>query len=87
MRAMLRFAPLLEDPEACDFMAGNPEVPALPGYVETIQKCIEPQHRRWFAYDMPDRRATRAAVESLSEESRRCNPSILMKATTSTEAA
>jgi aspartate aminotransferase len=68
LRGMLEFAPFMADPEACDFMAGNPEVPALPGYVETLQKWLEPQHRRWFAYGMPDRRAAEAAAEALSGE-------------------
>jgi aspartate aminotransferase len=68
LHGMLEFAPFMADPEACDFMAGNPEVPALPGYVETLQKWLEPQHRRWFAYGMPDRRAAEAAAEALSGE-------------------
>jgi aspartate aminotransferase len=68
LRGVMRLAPLMEDPEACDFAAGNPEMPALPGYVETIQKWLEPQHRRWFAYGMPDLRAMEAAARSLSEE-------------------
>lgn len=62
------FGSLLDDPETCDFMAGNPEVPALPGYVETLQKWLEPQHRGWFAYGMPDRRAGEAAAEAISRE-------------------
>jgi aspartate aminotransferase len=68
LRGVMEVAPLMDDPAACDFMAGNPEVPALPGYVETLQKWIEPQHRRWFAYGLPDRTAAQAAATSLSEE-------------------
>jgi aspartate aminotransferase len=68
LHGMLEFAPRMADPEACNFMAGNPEMPALPGYVETLQKWLEPQHRRWFAYGMPDRRAGEAAAEALSGE-------------------
>ena len=59
LRGIMETGPLMDDPEACDFIAGNPEVPALPGYVETLQKWIEPQNRRWFAYGMPDPRACR----------------------------
>ena len=70
LRGIMESGPLMEDPEACDFIAGNPEVPALPGYVETLQKWIEPQHRRWFAYGMPDRRACEAAADALSVELR-----------------
>ncbi len=68
LRGIMESGPLMDDPEACDFIAGNPEVPALPGYVETLQKWIEPQNRRWFAYGMPDPRACEAAAASLSEE-------------------
>jgi aspartate aminotransferase len=68
LRGIMPFGPLLGDPEACDFLAGNPEVPALPGYVETLRRWLEPQHRRWFAYGMPNAEAKRAAAEALSEE-------------------
>ena len=67
-RGIMGSAPLMGDPDACDFLAGNPEVPALPGYVETLQKWLEPQDRRWFAYGMPDPRAAEAAAAALSEE-------------------
>jgi aspartate aminotransferase len=68
LRGITEFGPMMDDPEACDFAAGNPEVPALPGYVETLQKWLEPQDRRWFAYGMPDPRASAAAAEALSDE-------------------
>jgi aspartate aminotransferase len=68
LRGILGSAPLMGDPDACDFLAGNPEVPALPGYVETLQKWLEPQDRRWFAYGMPDPRAAEAAATELSDE-------------------
>ena len=57
-----------DDPEACDFLAGNPEVPALPGYVETLQKWAIPKDRAWFAYSMPDRGAQESAARSLGAE-------------------
>jgi aspartate aminotransferase len=60
--------PGMADPEACDFVAGNPEVPALPGYVEILQKWLEPRDRRWFAYGLGDPRAQAAAAEALSAE-------------------
>lgn len=65
---MFEFAPLASDPVACDFLAGNPEQPALPGFVETLQKWIEPRDRRWFAYGLRDPRAQTAAAEALSQE-------------------
>lgn len=60
--------PVMGDPDACDFLAGNPEMPALPGYVETLQRWLEPENRRWFAYGMADRRAQEAAARNLSDE-------------------
>jgi aspartate aminotransferase len=68
LRGVMDAVPLVGDPDACDFLAGNPEVPALPGYVETLQKWLEPQHRRWFAYGMPDPHAAEAAAAALSDE-------------------
>ena len=68
LRGIMGSAALMGDPDACDFLAGNPEVPALPGYVETLQKWLEPQDRRWFAYGMPDPRAAEAAATELSDE-------------------
>src|SRR5438477_8065627 len=68
MTGMLEFAPQSRDPEACDFLAGNPEQPALPGYVETLQKWIEPRDRKWFVYGLADPRAQQAAAEALTEE-------------------
>ena len=66
--AMMEFAPLAEDLEACDFLAGNPEVAALPGYVDILKTWIEPRNRRWFAYGLGDPNASAAAAEALSDE-------------------
>ena len=68
LRGVMDAVPLIGDPDACDFLAGNPEVPALPGYVETLQKWLEPQNRRWFASGMPDPRAAEAAAAALADE-------------------
>ncbi len=62
------FGPLMDDPDACDFLAGNPEEPALPGYVETLQRWTVPEHRRWFAYGFADPRAQEAAATALADE-------------------
>jgi aspartate aminotransferase len=53
-------------PEACDFLAGNPQDPIVPGYVEALQRWSVPRRRDWFAYGMPDATATAAAAESLT---------------------
>src|SRR5260370_37930658 len=43
-------------PEACDFLAGNPQELALPEYVATLHRWIDPQDKDWFGYTMADRR-------------------------------
>jgi len=68
LRVVQELGPLSNDPEACDFLAGNPEQPALPGYVETLQKWAVPAHRRWFAYGFSDPRARGAAAAALGQE-------------------
>src|SRR5215467_3076276 len=68
LQVVRELGPLANDPEACDFLAGNPEQPALPGYVETLQKWAVPTHRRWFAYGFGDSRARGAAAAALEDE-------------------
>jgi aspartate aminotransferase len=68
LRVVRELGPLASDPEACDFLAGNPEEPALPGYVETLQKWAVPAHRKWFAYGFGDSRARVAAATALTQE-------------------
>jgi aspartate aminotransferase len=68
LRVVRELGPLSNDPEACDFLAGNPEEPALPGYVETLQKWTVPVHRKWFAYGFGHPRARVAAAAALGEE-------------------
>src|SRR4030081_2469738 len=53
-------------PEACDFLAGNPQDPIVPGYVEALQRWSVPRRRDWFAYGMPDATATAAAAANLT---------------------
>ena len=38
LQVVQELGPLSNDPEACDFLAGSPEEPALPGYVETLSE-------------------------------------------------
>ncbi len=59
---------LMGDPEACDFLAGNPEEASLPGYVETLQKWTVAEDRSWYAYTLGDARASSAAAEGLVAE-------------------
>ena len=56
------------DPEASNFIAGNPQELALPQYVRSLQRWAEPQDKDWFGYKMPHRPALAAAAEGLSKE-------------------
>jgi aspartate aminotransferase len=62
------FRAAFDAPDVCDFLVGNPEEPALPGYVEALQKWAVPEHRRWFAYGFGHPPAQQAAAAGLSAE-------------------
>src|SRR5689334_20945417 len=49
----------------CDFLAGNPQELALPGYVEAIRAASEPLDPSWFAYKSSERVAREAVAASL----------------------
>jgi aspartate aminotransferase len=49
-------------------MAGNPQEIASRQYVETLQRWLEPQDKRWFAYNIGHRPAMEAAAQGLSAE-------------------
>jgi aspartate aminotransferase len=51
--------------EACDFLAGNPQEPAMEGYAETLREWSVPRSRDWFAYKMSEPEARAAAASSL----------------------
>lgn len=51
--------------EACDFLAGNPQEPALEGYPEVLQRWSAPRSRDWFAYKVSEPGAQAAAAASL----------------------
>src|SRR5712691_4172744 len=55
-------------PDACDFMAGNPQELAMPAYVEALQKWSEPERRDWFAYTMSEPRAQGVVAEYLQQQ-------------------
>ena len=50
---------------AADFMAGNPQELALPGFVAALARWSVPQDKDWFAYKMLDPRAQEAAARGL----------------------
>ena len=55
-------------PAVADFWVGNPQEPALPGFVEALQRWSTPASIDWFAYAAMREPARRAAAASLSAE-------------------
>ena len=62
------FSRAASDPEACNFVAGNPQELASRQYVETLQRWAEPQDKDWFGYKMGHRPAQVAAAQGLERE-------------------
>jgi aspartate aminotransferase len=56
------------DPEASNFVAGNPQEIASRDYVETLKRWAEPQDKDWYGYKMAHPPAQRAAAEGLKQE-------------------
>jgi aspartate aminotransferase len=56
------------DPEACNFVAGNPQELASRQYIETLQRWAEPRDKDWFGYKMGHRPAQVAAAAGLEQE-------------------
>jgi aspartate aminotransferase len=56
------------DPEAADFMFGNPQEVASRQYVDTLKRWLEPKDKNWFAYSLSNRPAQEAAAAGLSRE-------------------
>ena len=56
----------LAHPEACDFLAGNPQEIAMPEYVRSIQRALEPDSPSYYAYGPPWRGAVEAVAAALS---------------------
>lgn len=57
----------LKHPDACDFVAGNPQEMAMPEYIRTIQRAMQPDSPSYFSYGGPWRGATEAVTTALSE--------------------
>ena len=55
----------LEHPDACDFIAGNPQELAMPEYVAAVQAAIVPTSPAYFQYGPPPRRSVERAAEAL----------------------
>jgi aspartate aminotransferase len=59
----------MEDPEASNFLLGNPQEMPLQGFVDTVQRWLQPQNKDWFAYKMSTP-AAQAAVAAILRERR-----------------
>ena len=57
----------LTHPDACDFLAGNPQELPIPGYVETIQRALTADSPRYFQYGPAWRPAVEAVAAALRE--------------------
>lgn len=57
----------LTHPEACDFLAGNPQELPIPGYTETIQRALVADSPRYFQYGPAWRPAVEAVAAALGE--------------------
>jgi len=57
----------LEHPDACDFMAGNPQELAMPAYIETVQRALVPNSPSYYAYGPPWQPAVVAVAAALSK--------------------
>jgi aspartate/methionine/tyrosine aminotransferase len=57
----------LEHPDACDFLAGNPQELASQAYVEAVQRAVVPDSPSYFAYGPPWQPAVRAVTAALAE--------------------
>ena len=55
----------LAHPEACDFLAGNPQEMAEPAYVAAVQRAMVPDSPSYYAYGPPWRPAVEAVASAL----------------------
>ncbi|MDQ3905459.1 MAG: aminotransferase class I/II-fold pyridoxal phosphate-dependent enzyme [Actinomycetota bacterium] len=74
-RALSPFFELVTQPRAvtaqpviADFVAGNPQEPTLPGFVEALRRYSVPMSIDWFAYRFMHEPARQAAAVSLTDE-------------------
>ena len=57
----------LQHPDACDFVAGNPQELAPAEYIATVQRALVPDSRSYFAYGPPWRPAVDHIARALGE--------------------
>jgi len=61
-----RYERRMTDPQACDFLVGNPQEMPLAGYVSALQQHTPPQNKDWFGYKMNEEEPRRILAENLS---------------------
>lgn len=54
------------EPGNCDFVTGEPQEMALPGFVDALARWIKPGDPHWFGYKTSDPAARAVAAEALS---------------------
>ncbi len=54
-----------QDPQACDFMLGNPHEMPMPEFVSALQRWSIPQNKDWFAYKLNEDLPRQALAEYL----------------------
>jgi aspartate aminotransferase len=54
------------DPGNCDFVTGEPQEMALPGFVDALARWVKPGDPHWFGYKTSDPDARAVAAEALS---------------------
>ena len=57
----------LGHPEACDFVAGNPQEMAMPAYVEAVQRALVPDSPSYYSYGPPWQPAIAAVAPALAQ--------------------
>src|SRR5687767_13829432 len=62
------FAGREDDPQACDFVFGNPHDLPLDGFVKALQKWAIPQNKDWFAYKMNEHEPCGIVADNLSRQ-------------------
>lgn len=56
------------DPTMCDFVAGNPQELALPGYVEALKTAVAPKNKDWYAYKLSEPDSQQIVAKTLREQ-------------------
>lgn len=62
---LLRYGTRAASAGSCDFLAGNPTGPPVPGYIEALQQAVVPDSPSYFRYGPPWQPAVDAAAAAL----------------------